>query len=456
MPRETVSLVQEAAQAFAGVLYPWHCSPFVQRGTEASAQIHQAHYLGKRQFPRPVLVLCAVAMLVLGEFQPAVASAIPEPPVVLYGEVRNVVNGWNVRLTSGTLVWTLVPSDAGSSLVVTQALNNINDQFSFLIFLPCESLAAGLTASTNALRLSSPPVSYSLANVTLDGQPAYLQLPSQGDLVMTATNRGLIRRVDLTLQWEQRDTDGDGIPDGWETLFGFNPNVGSDAGLDADGDGLNNWQEYVAGTNPTNAQSAFAFIRILPDPRGGVSVEWSSASNRLYVVQRSANLLSGFVDIRTDVPATPPVNSYWDATAAGGGPFFYRLRIQQDPLPTFDGDGNGLPDEWERLHFGSVRINSSADPDGDGVSNWAEYVAGTNPNDASSVLKFVNIRPGPGAGVYVEWSSVVNKTYTILWSADPSTGYDVLASGVLATPPVNTFFDPDLYPAGFYRVLIEP
>ena len=48
------------------------------------------------------------------------------------------------------------------------------------------------------------------------------------------------------------DTDGDGIPDSWETTYGLNPNNPSDAGLDPDHDGLTNLQEYQAGTNPNN------------------------------------------------------------------------------------------------------------------------------------------------------------------------------------------------------------
>ncbi len=46
------------------------------------------------------------------------------------------------------------------------------------------------------------------------------------------------------------DTDSDGIPDGWELRYGFDPYDPIDAGLDADNDGLTNLQEYRQGTNP--------------------------------------------------------------------------------------------------------------------------------------------------------------------------------------------------------------
>ena len=59
---------------------------------------------------------------------------------------------------------------------------------------------------------------------------------------------------------------------------------------------------------------------------------------------------------------------------------------------TLDTDGNGLPDAWEMQYFGHLGVDPNADPDGDGISNYWEYVAGTNPTvaagaDTNNVIK---------------------------------------------------------------------
>jgi hypothetical protein len=51
-----------------------------------------------------------------------------------------------------------------------------------------------------------------------------------------------------------------------------------------------------------------------------------------------------------------------------------------------DSNGNGLPDSWEIAHFGNLDQTATGDFDGDGVSNLQEFLDGTNPADATSVL----------------------------------------------------------------------
>ena len=51
------------------------------------------------------------------------------------------------------------------------------------------------------------------------------------------------------------DTDGDGMPDGWEIAYGFNPLLYADGGFDFDSDGLSNANEYLNETYPDNPDS---------------------------------------------------------------------------------------------------------------------------------------------------------------------------------------------------------
>jgi hypothetical protein len=52
-----------------------------------------------------------------------------------------------------------------------------------------------------------------------------------------------------------QDTDGDGMPDWWESRYGLNPYDPADAGVDSDGDAQANLAEYLSGTDPTDPTS---------------------------------------------------------------------------------------------------------------------------------------------------------------------------------------------------------
>jgi len=52
-----------------------------------------------------------------------------------------------------------------------------------------------------------------------------------------------------------RDSDGDGMPDEWETKNGFNIYNNQDAALDPDSDGFSNLEECLAGSDPMDAEA---------------------------------------------------------------------------------------------------------------------------------------------------------------------------------------------------------
>ncbi len=76
--------------------------------------------------------------------------------------------------------------------------------------------------------------------------------PSWVNLTGDADSDGLSDQVEVLAEGSDPlspDTDSDGMPDGWEVSFGFNP-LTDDAASDPDGDGLTNIGEYLASTNP--------------------------------------------------------------------------------------------------------------------------------------------------------------------------------------------------------------
>ena len=110
------------------------------------------------------------------------------------------------------------------------------------------------------------------------------------------------------------DTDSDGLPDWWESAYFSNPTSAS-ATADAESDGQDNFAEYVSGTDPTNSASVFE-VEVFSGVTGGEAViQWSSVTGKLYEVRRYTNLTAGYTIQATNLPATPPLNSFTDTTA---------------------------------------------------------------------------------------------------------------------------------------------
>jgi M6 family metalloprotease-like protein len=98
------------------------------------------------------------------------------------------------------------------------------------------------------------------------------------------------------------------------------------------------------------------------------------------------------------------------------------------------------------------------DDDGDGVPNWQEVIAGTDPTNTASFLRVTSVAyVNPQGGLLLEWPSATNRTYRVLRSTNAQSGFQPVASHLPATPPLNTHRD--LYPGPsqevFYRLEVE-
>lgn len=130
-----------------------------------------------------------------------------------------------------------------------------------------------------------------------------------------------------------------------------------------------------------------------------------------------------------------------------------------------DSDGDGIPDNWMMQYFGHATgqagdlSRAQDDADGDGVSNLAEYLAGTSPKDPHSYLSITGIGLGGTNGVQIAWGSASNKLYSLHRAVVLSggLGFTNIAQHILSTPPENVYLDATATnsPSLFYRVRVE-
>jgi hypothetical protein len=193
-----------------------------------------------------------------------------------------------------------------------------------------------------------------------------------------------------------------------------------------------------------------------------VPIAYSWRRGSIVVATNSGNYRSNFVTMNTVAAGLILTNNILSSNYTMRLVVYNMANNSPGVLATFtntvlaDFDRDGIPDVVENNLGLSPNdpADAALDADGDGVSNRAEYLAGTDPTNAASYLKIVQaITPGVAT---VQFAAISNRTYTVQFIDNLNSGiWSRLADVVARTSNrVETFTDPAWTTNRFYRVVL--
>jgi len=226
------------------------------------------------------------------------------------------------------------------------------------------------------------------------------------------------------------------------------------------------WTSYVGGTPSFDVYSQRYVSNVEPLPQPDPPFVTVLSSNALSVTWPG---LAGFDVARYEIfadgaaSATAVItNNWW--TMAGLTPastHSFRLAYvltdgRRSPLSAATTNTtygpiaySGIPVEWMARYFGDNWPPANADGDADGASNYDEFLAGTNPTNASSALR---VRIDQTAqGLFLNWNTEPGLIYQVQTSPNLD-DWTNLGGPRLAAGAVDSMFA-GLGNAGHFRVL---
>jgi len=164
----------------------------------------------------------------------------------------------------------------------------------------------------------------------------------------------------------------------------------------------------------------------------------------------------------SEMSGRPASYTLADPGAAPGGTYTWRIveiegggaeNVYGPYTVTVDGAAADY-DAWAAgIDWNGAAAGRDDDPDGDGLSNVEEFLAGTDPLDANSVLKITGIRPVAN-GVEIRWASAAGKVYTVEHAQTLGGPWLPVKSGIVAEGEASRFTLPGA-DGGFFRIVLE-
>ncbi len=260
------------------------------------------------------------------------------------------------------------------------------------------------------------------------------------------------------------DSDHDGLPDWWELIHGTATNSPpgdfSDSNADPDGDGYTDLEDYLnwlAAPHGQCAQGAFLDVDLSQFTAGftnapvhtvfGATNGTVTVTNAIARFTPAATGLAGFSFAVVDAEGSALTNT-----------FGIRVTPAAPPVTPFQ--------QWQMQYFGSTNSpasDASADPDGDGQNNMAEFLSGSDPTNSASALRIISVTP-QADNMVITWQTVGGKTNAVQGHTgigytnemgDISPAIFITGSGDVLT----NYTDPGgatNSPARFYRIRLVP
>lgn len=123
-----------------------------------------------------------------------------------------------------------------------------------------------------------------------------------------------------------------------------------------------------------------------------------------------------------------------------------------------DSDGDQMHDDWEMAFFDTLDRDGAGDFDGDGRTDRQEFLAGTDPTNAGSVLRVITLEHVTGRYTRIFWAAAPGRTYRVQYkNAVDDTAWIDLSGTVRFNGSTASFVDSPAPTRShrFYRVMLQ-